>query len=279
MMNSRAWMILPSLLLAALASGWAGWLYQRAHSKEVVLYTGPAGKESRRVRTVRRTVAGVLRQEGIRLGEYDVVAPGLQEPVTQDMEIDVGLVERSTKVFKKPQPAPVDVTYSETLNAGEIIDVVKGKDGLAEVETETYSLNGETAFEKILRLKVLEPARKAEVIEGTGWKPKLYRLKKRARVRKIITMEATAYYPGPEDTGKWAAYGKTFSGTKAGYGVAAVDPRFMRLKTRLYVEGYGYAEASDIGGAIKGNKIDLCFDTYAEAVKFGRQKVKVYILD
>jgi len=45
------------------------------------------------------------------------------------------------------------------------------------------------------------------------------------------------------------------------------------------VEGYGKALAADTGGAIKGKKIDLCFDTYEEAIRFGRRQVKVYILE
>lgn len=266
------------LFLAALVAA-GGFLLSRPRAVPVFLHLGPGGREIRQVKTTRSTVEGVLREQGIRLGEFDVVAPGPGEPVTAGMEIDVGFVERKTVVARRPQPAPVETIYTDTLNAGEIIDVVKGQDGLADVEIETYSLNGEKAFEKIRNVRVLTPAKGAKVIEGTGLRPKLYRLPKRAKVRKIITMEATAYYPGPEDTGKWAAWGKTFSGTKAAYGVAAVDPKFIRLKTRLYVEGYGYAEATDVGGAIKGNRIDLCFDTYEEAVRFGRQKVQVYILD
>ncbi len=245
----------------------------------VTLFMGRGGEEIREVRTAQRTVAGVLGEQGIPLGPFDVVAPALSDPVTAGMAIDVGQVERQTRVVKRVQPAPVEVQYVETLNAGEIIDIQKGQDGLLEVETETYRLNGEEAFEKVLKSKTLTPAKTSKVIEGTGLRAKLYRLPKRAKVRKIIPMEATAYYPGPEDTGKWAAYGKTASGTRAGYGVAAVDPKFIRLKTRIYVDGYGYAEATDVGGAIKGNRIDLCFDTYEEAVRFGRQKVQVYILD
>ena len=122
------------------------------------------------------------------------------------------------------------------------------------------------------------PAKNAKVLEGTSLRQKLYPLKKRARVWKTLTMEASAYYPGPEDTWPYAT-GTTASGLKAGYGVAAVDPRVIRLKTPIYVEGYGYAIAADKGGGIKGSKIDLCFDTYEEAVSFGRKKnVKVYLL-
>jgi 3D (Asp-Asp-Asp) domain-containing protein len=50
------------------------------------------------------------------------------------------------------------------------------------------------------------------------------------------------------------------------------------LYTRLYIEGYGPAIAGDIGGAIKGHKIDLCFDTLSEALDWGRRPATVYIL-
>ena len=65
----------------------------------------------------------------------------------------------------------------------------------------------------------------------------------------------------------------------------AVDPRVIPLGTRLYVQSldgssdYGFAVAEDTGGAIKGNKIDLFFETAEQVRQFGRRRVKVYILD
>src|SRR6185295_16238006 len=141
--------------------------------------------------------------------------------------------------------------YTDTMNVGEIIDVEPGKDGEAEMETRAFFLNGEDAFEKVLNSKVLVPVKNAKVLEGTSLRQKLYPLKKRARVWKKLTMEATAYYPGPEDTWPYAS-GIGASGLKAGYGMVAVDPKVIRLKTPVYVEGYGYAIAGDVGGAIKG---------------------------
>ena len=219
----------------------------------------------------------VLREQGVKLKPQDVVVPDTSQPVTEGMEIDLGLVERQVKDEKRKIPAAVHTDYTDTLNVGEIIDVQEGKDGEEELQTESYSLNGEKAFEKVLKSTVLIPEKDAKVLEGTAFRQKLYPLKKRARVRKIIQLQATAYYPGPEDTWPYAS-GTTASGLKAGYGVVAVDPRVIRLKTQLYIEGYGYAIAADTGGGIKGNKIDLCFDTYQEAVQFGRKSVKVYIL-
>ena len=68
-------------------------------------------------------------------------------------------------------------------------------------------------------------------------------------------------------------------------GVVGVDPGVIPLGTRVYVETadgqyiYGTAVAADTGGAIKGNKIDICVDTSSEAYAFGRRTVNVYILD
>jgi 3D (Asp-Asp-Asp) domain-containing protein len=96
--------------------------------------------------------------------------------------------------------------------------------------------------------------------------------------REMMTLEATAYYPGPECTGK-SSDGLTATGAIAAYGICAVDPELIPLGTRLYVPGYGLARALDVGGAIKGKRIDLCFNTYPEAVRYGRKRVKVFILD
>jgi len=92
--------------------------------------------------------------------------------------------------------------------------------------------------------------------------------------KNVLTMEASAYLPS--DGG---GSGITASGIPAGYGVVAVDPWVIPLGTRLYIPGYGEAIAADTGGAIHGNKIDLCMEDYASCMQFGRRFVDVYVLD
>lgn len=92
-----------------------------------------------------------------------------------------------------------------------------------------------------------------------------------------MAMLGTGYSSHPKSTAPFDD-GVTALGMPAGYGVVAVDPQVIPLGTRLYVEGYGYAIAADVGGGINGRQIDLCFDSHQDALHFGRQWVKVHIL-
>lgn len=61
--------------------------------------------------------------------------------------------------------------------------------------------------------------------------------------------------------------------------VIAVDPNVIPLGSRVWVEGYGEAIAGDIGGAIKGNIIDVFLQHKQDAYNWGRRTVKIKILD
>ena len=90
----------------------------------------------------------------------------------------------------------------------------------------------------------------------------------------VMAMEATAYLPTDGGGG-----GYTAMGIPATYGVAAVDPSVIPLGSRLYVPGYGEAIAADTGGAINGYRIDLCMESYEQAMAFGRRVITVFLLD
>lgn len=94
---------------------------------------------------------------------------------------------------------------------------------------------------------------------------------------RVIDVTATAYGPGILDNGKWNDM--TYMGGKVKKGVVAVDPNVIPMGTKLWVEGYGEAVAEDQGSAIKGSRIDLAFDNRQDALDYGIQKVKVYVLN
>ena len=93
-----------------------------------------------------------------------------------------------------------------------------------------------------------------------------------------ITVEATAYTANCTGC---SGITKTGVNLKANPNakVIAVDPTVIPLGSKVYVEGYGYATAEDIGGAIKGNRIDVFIPTQSGALQWGRKQVKVTILD
>lgn len=100
---------------------------------------------------------------------------------------------------------------------------------------------------------------------------------------KYEIFEVTAYSNHEESTGKNPSdkgYGITASGRKTKEGVTiAADWRVLPEGTRVLIEGVGVREVHDKGGAIKGKKIDLYFESEEEAINFGRKKMKIRVLE
>jgi 3D (Asp-Asp-Asp) domain-containing protein len=95
-----------------------------------------------------------------------------------------------------------------------------------------------------------------------------------SRYSRSLNMSASAYSAYDDGNSN-----RTYGGNLVRKGIVAVDPNVIPLGARLFIPGYGYAIADDVGSAIKGNKIDLAFDSHGEAMQFGRQNVIVYIVD
>ena len=91
------------------------------------------------------------------------------------------------------------------------------------------------------------------------------------------SMTATAY-----TAGHGGADYTTATGTFVEVGTVAVDKNVIPLGTRMYIvtnDGivYGMSVARDTG--VKGNKVDLYYNTYRECIEFGRRSCTVYILE
>ena len=72
--------------------------------------------------------------------------------------------------------------------------------------------------------------------------------------------------------------GITASGTKATAGrTIATDSKFA-FGTKLSINGTTYI-VEDRGGAIKGNKIDMYFDTHAQALQWGVKYLPVEVVE
>lgn len=86
--------------------------------------------------------------------------------------------------------------------------------------------------------------------------------------------KVTAYCPCSKCCGK--ADGITATGTKVKQGrTIAVDPKIIPLGSKVEIDGHTYI-AEDVGGAIKGNTIDLFFNSHDEANQWGVKYKEVY---
>ncbi|HHQ4319923.1 3D domain-containing protein [Clostridium perfringens] len=93
------------------------------------------------------------------------------------------------------------------------------------------------------------------------------------KYKKTLSMEATAY-----SGGTLTAMGLKPVRDPGGISTIAVDPSVIPLGSKVYIPGYGYAIASDTGGVIKGNIIDLYMNSHDECTSWGRRQVTLHIV-
>ena len=79
-----------------------------------------------------------------------------------------------------------------------------------------------------------------------------------------------------DENGKEIVYGSIGERLTEGYSIA-VDPNVIPYRTEVVINGHTY-KAQDCGGAIKGNRIDVYFESHDEALEFGIQYAEVFIM-
>lgn len=244
--------------------------------------------QKRKVFTWAKTVGNVLEECNIKLNPKDKLIDCFKDTEIYDgMQIKVVRVEEKTETEKIPLAYRIVKRPNNALDKGKEIVIRQGKQGEKHrVFSVVYEDGKETARNLISETIAVAPLERIVEYGTLMWK-KTSRGEV-IRYSKVYEMRATAYTSSFKDTGKkpgdkW--FGLTYTGVKARRGIVAVDPKVIPLGSRVYVEGvgkvpdYGIALAADIGGAIKGNKIDLYMDTQEEADNWGVKKVRVYILD
>lgn len=270
---TRALLAVAFVLCSLRAAADSQWSIPPGDSPQVTLI---ADGETREFPTSAATVAHLLDALQITLAPLDRIDPPLHSPITDGTEVRVTRVTRQDITEEIRIPARTIVLGDPDRPFGSATVLAHGQDGLVRRVWRTWEKDGETTSHTVLSAEIVSEPRDMVVLRGVGG------LSGRSGYwrswRTPLEMEATAYEPGPRSCGKWAT-GYTATGIKAEKGVVAVDERVIPLGTRLYVPGYGFALAADRGSAIKGMRIDLCFDTYSEAIHFGRRTMKVYRLD
>ena len=254
--------------------------------KNPSLYTISYAATDFEIKSFEDTVGDILMEVGIELGEKDFTYPSLDEKVHSGDSIELFRVKEELETIEEPISFERVVNKNNQMDLGMSKVVQKGSDGTKVSYYNKRYVNGELVSSELVKEEITKDP--ISEITEKGTKALIVTSRGDTSYRKAIVMTATAYDLSFESTGKRPGdryYGLTASGTKARPGVVAVDPRVIPLGTKLYVQSldgskdYGFAIAEDKGGAIKGNKIDLFFETATQVSNFGRRKVKVYILD
>lgn len=232
------------------------------------------GGEAKQVASAAESVKALLEEQQVQLAPQDAVSPSLDDALTAGMEIRV--TRRASEERRMEQEIPFETVRREdsSLTLGESRVVQQGVSGALEIRRRVVLEDGKPVSDEVVDETVLrEPVPEVVAYGTTGV---VSRGGNTYRYGREVNMTATGYTAGKESNPDGT--GHTYTGIYATHGVVAVDPSVIPLYTRLYIEGYGPAIAADIGGDIKGNRIDLCFDSLDEALNWGVRPVTVYVL-
>lgn len=232
------------------------------HIKKAFTVKVKADGETKEATVLPMKVKTLLKQLNIKLDSNDIVEPGLNETLKKGDDVTVKRV--TTKKVKKVVSDEYETYYqaNASMQIGTMSVTQEGSNGKnRETYEETY-IDGELSDSELIKTQVLEETQDKIVSYGTSIvfsKPAGLQYE-----RKIEGVKAVSYYFKGNPRG---AYGLPCT-----YGTVAVDPDVIPLGSKLYIEGYGYAIANDVGTSIKGNKIDVYMEKYEQCLIWGGKK-------
>ncbi|PZE19191.1 3D domain-containing protein [Paenibacillus xerothermodurans] len=262
------------------------------HTKPVQL---TADGETKTVHTVAATVGEALQELQIPVGELDKVTPAVDSELPSGSAIQIVRVKKETEEATEPIAFDVEKKNDPQLLKGKEQVVQEGKEGVLLKTKEKVFEDGQLVAEQVISEKVQSESVKKIVAVGSK-NPVVALSSSSPAVKDVSTsgvkfgakqvinnVTLTAYTAGPESTGKSKSdpgYGVTSTGTKVTEGrTIAVDPKVIPLGWWVYIEGLGFRRAEDTGGAVKGNKIDVYFNSDDYATRFGRKRgYTVYVI-
>lgn len=95
-------------------------------------------------------------------------------------------------------------------------------------------------------------------------------------VKSLGMFRTTAYCPCYGCSEGWGRKTSTGATARANHTIA-VDPRVIPYGTKVMINGVVYT-AEDRGGAVKGNHIDIFFDTHAQTRQHGTRTAEVFLI-
>lgn len=223
-------------------------------------------------------VASVIKAEGIILREQDKINPSMDTKLKEGLKIEVIRVD--TKTFTESQTLSFKTVIKNDSNLANTVrkTIQEGREGEKQIKTDVIYENGKEVSRKVVSETIVKKPIDKVVVVGTLPVLPISRGGDPIPYTKVFKARATAYSPVGGATSAYTASGRKAVRNPNGYSTIAVDPSVIPYGTKLFVQGYGFAIAADTGSAIKGNTIDVFFDTKAEALRWAVKYVNVYVL-
>ena len=205
-----------------------------------------------------------LSKAGIALMGKDFSVPDSRDPLPQDGEIRVVRVQEQVVIEQEPIPFETSYQPAPDLEIDQQTIVENGSYGVQARRIRITFEDGDEVSRAIEGEWVARESEQRVIGYGTNLVIRTTDTPHGTiSYWRAIRMYATSYSPSragvPDD---WPWFGKTACGKTLIKGLVAIDNRYIPFHTMMYVPGYGFAEACDIGGGVKGRWIDLGYEDH-----------------
>jgi uncharacterized protein YabE (DUF348 family)/3D (Asp-Asp-Asp) domain-containing protein len=268
------------------------------------------GSTTKTIFTSQDTVDHVLKEAGVTIQGEDIVQPSQDTKLTSNMNIHVVRVTKQKVKETEDREFRVIKTADPSLEKGDNRVIQRGEPGLMVNHYEKVYHNGKLVsktkvsqeIERKTKDKIIavgtKKVEKPVIVQAAATDVKATPAKlsgtKKVTIAKAVennvvsragvdfkykkvlnNVSMTAYSAEQQGIGT-----RTASGTRVTEGrTIAVDPNIIPIGWWVYIEGIGFRRAEDTGGAIKGNKIDVYYDSLKSAMNFGRKSGRtVYVI-
>jgi len=226
------------------------------------------------IKDMLETEVATLKEQGIVFNkDVDEVLPLIDSKVEDNLSVQLINVEAKDVIEK--QAIKFDTITEKNENLDKSVKKVKseGVDGKKEITYKVIYKDGVESSREVISSKVVSEPQNKILIQGTGTVYASRGGSESVSGKKQITCKATAYTGGTSTSS-----GRKPSRIVDGISTIAVDPTVIPIGTKVYIEGYGYAVAADTGSGIKGNIVDVYFNSEKETSNWGLKQVQVSII-
>lgn len=235
------------------------------------------------------TVEDALNQLGITLGENDYVEPSLHTALKEGECAVVYRVEYTDTVVESPIPYETEYRYTSLLHRFKNRTYVlqSGSDGVMQTVYRERRVNGEVeSSEQIDQYVTVQPVNEQILAYGDDVPASSLSAPEGYTVENNVPSSYKYMLSNAICTAYSSSNGRGASRLGLYTGTVAVNPNEIPYGSLLYITSadgsfvYGWAIATDTGGALMEGTIDLdlYYDTYLESILNGKKALNVYVV-